>query len=62
MDFIKVNPNVCATIIEDGGYVSGECGHHYRSVVIWGEIEIIPDEHRKKEGMRVLLKHLESVV
>jgi uncharacterized protein len=27
IDFITYNPNVCATIIDDGGYIMGECSH-----------------------------------
>lgn len=60
MDFIKANPLVCATIMEDGGYIANECGHHYRSVVFWGKMEILKELDEKKHGMSVLLHHLES--
>ena len=29
IDFIKANSSVCATIIEDNGYKTGKCEHHY---------------------------------
>ncbi|MEK6621281.1 MAG: pyridoxamine 5'-phosphate oxidase family protein, partial [Planctomycetota bacterium] len=35
-EFLRSNPNVCATIIEDRGYIMDECAHEFRSVVIWG--------------------------
>lgn len=60
MDFISVNPQVCATIIEDGGYISGECGHWYKTLVLWGQMEIVSDPEKKRQGMKILLNHLEN--
>lgn len=60
LDFIKMNPKVCATVLEDGGYVMDECGHHYRTVVFWGTIRIVEDIEEKSHGMQVLLNHLEK--
>ena len=60
MDFLRQNANVCATIIEDRGYKKGECGHEYRSVVIFGKMKILEDLEEKKHGMEVLLGHLEE--
>lgn len=60
LDFIKANPRICATIIEDGGYVADECGHNYRTVVFWGDIHVVTDLEEKKQGMKILLHHLES--
>jgi len=59
LDFLRQNPNVCATIIEDLGYVDGQCDHKYRSVVIWGAMSIVKDPEEKRRGMNVLLEHLE---
>ena len=60
IDFIKQNSYVCGTVIEDLGYKMGECDHAYRSVVFWGTLHIIEDLEEKKEGMDVLLHHLED--
>jgi nitroimidazol reductase NimA-like FMN-containing flavoprotein (pyridoxamine 5'-phosphate oxidase superfamily) len=60
LDFIKANQVVCATVIEDGGYIKDECGHNYRSVVFWGIMEIVKDIEEKRLGMQVLLDHLEK--
>lgn len=60
IDFIGENSNVCATIIEDLGYVHGECAHEYRSVVFWGNLQIVTDLNEKKHGLKVLLEHLEE--
>ena len=60
LDFINANKNVCATVIEDGGYVMDECEHEYKSVVFWGEMQIVKDLEEKKYGMNILLQHLEE--
>jgi len=60
MDFLDSNKNVCATVIKDKGYVIDECGHEYESVVFWGNMQIVNDLQEKKNGMRILLHHLEE--
>ena len=60
LDFIKANPHVCATVIEDGGYIADECGHNYRTVVFWGNMTVVDDINEKKHGMNILLNHLEN--
>jgi len=60
IDFIKANPDVCATVIEDGGYEDGQCEHNYRTVVFRGDISILEDFNEKRQGMQVLLNHLEK--
>jgi Predicted flavin-nucleotide-binding protein len=60
IDFVAYNPNVCATVIDDRGYIAGECGHKYRSVVISGIITFLEDIEDKKRGMEVILNHLEE--
>lgn len=60
LDFIKANPKVCATIIEDGGYVANECGHNYKTAVFTGNISVVANFEEKKHGMVVLLNHLEN--
>lgn len=60
LDFITRNYKVCATVIEDGGYVLGECAHEYKTVVFWGNMHIVNDIDQKKHGMQILLSHLEK--
>ncbi len=60
MDFLAENSNVCATIIEDHGYIDNECGHAYKSVVFWGDMKCVEDLNEKKHGMSILLHHLEK--
>ena len=59
IDFIKSNPFVCGTVIEDNGYESS-CGQAYRSVVFRGKMVIVEDLQDKKIGFDVLLNQLEN--
>ena len=58
-DFILNNPEVCATIIQDHGYLMGQCEHEYESLVLRGKIKIVKDKMEKIHGMSVIMKHLE---
>ena len=58
--FMGANPNVCATVILDGGYVRGECEHNYASAVLRGRLARVTDPAELRYGMRVLLDHLEK--
>ena len=60
LDFINQNPNVCGTVIEDGGYRMGDCSHAYRSVVFWGKMYEVKDLPEKKHAISILLEHLED--
>lgn len=60
LEFLRKNPNVCATVIQDLGYVDGQCDHKYRSAVLWGKMELVGNLEEKKHGLNVLLDHLES--
>lgn len=60
IDFITANPAVCATVIEDRGYVAGECRHAYRTLVLRGKMHIIEELVEKKHAVAVLLEHLED--
>jgi uncharacterized protein len=60
LDFVRANPQACAVIIEDLGYIQAECDHHYRSVVIWGSIGIVDDLTEKRHAVDVMQRHLED--
>lgn len=60
LEFIKKNPRVCGTVIEDRGYREGECAHAYRSLVYRGTLEPVTALEEKKHGMAILLKQQEK--
>lgn len=59
-DIIAKNPHVCGTIVEDHGYVKGDCSHNYRSAVVWGTMTMVDDLAEKKHALDVLLRQLEG--
>ncbi len=60
LTIIKDNPAVCATVIEDLGYLHNECAHAYRSVVFWGAMSAVESLEEKKHGMEIMMNHLEE--
>lgn len=60
MDMLRVNPKVSAVFVEDWGYIKGECGHTYRSVIVDGKMTEVTDDQEKIHGLTVLLNHLED--
>jgi nitroimidazol reductase NimA-like FMN-containing flavoprotein (pyridoxamine 5'-phosphate oxidase superfamily) len=60
LEFIRQNPEVCGTVIEDHGYVEDECEQHYRSVVFQGKMYVLEELAEKKNGLDILLNHLEK--
>lgn len=60
IDFIGENPRVCATVIEDGGYMPGECEHRYASVVFWGDMRVVDGPEEKKHALVTMIDQLEE--
>ena len=60
LDIIARNPSVCATGIEDHGYVKGDCSHRYRSIVIYGTMTRVDGLDGMKRGIRVMFNQLEG--
>lgn len=60
LDFIRVNPKTCATLIRDNGYLEARCDHNYESLVIRGRLSIVEALEEKRHGLQVLLEHLEK--
>lgn len=59
-DVIRKNPNACATIIKDNGYLDEQCDHDYETLVIRGKIDILSGLEDKKKGLEVIFNHLSS--
>jgi len=56
VDIIKANPRVCVTVVEDRGYVEGECDHAYRSLILEGEAQVVTDLAEKRRGLELLAR------
>lgn len=60
LDIIAKNPSACVTIVEDLGYLHGECAHPFRSAVMTGTMRVLKDADDVRVAMRTLIGQLES--
>lgn len=60
IDYIRANPKVCGIVIQDRGYIDGECSHAYRSVVVEGTMELVRDVNEKSQALTKMFLHLEE--
>jgi len=49
-------------VVEDLGYIDGECDHAYRSVHFRAAPRCSPDDRAKREALRLMMRQLESGV
>jgi len=60
VDFIKENGAVWGQVMEDLGYVQGECDHKYRTVQFRGQASLITDMEEKRKALCVMIDQLEE--
>jgi nitroimidazol reductase NimA-like FMN-containing flavoprotein (pyridoxamine 5'-phosphate oxidase superfamily) len=59
LDFMRINPQVCMTVIEDNGYQYDHCTHAYKSVIIRGTMKLISSEEERMHAIKVMIQQLE---
>jgi len=59
IDLVRANPQVYGQVLEDCGYVAGECEHRYRTVQFDGTAELVADPDEKLRALRLLIDRLE---
>lgn len=60
VDYIEANPVVWGQVMEDLGYVQGECEHKYRTVQFKGKAELVTDVEEKRKALNVMIDQLED--
>ncbi len=55
IEFIRANPRVWGQILEDRGYLAGQCDHAYRSVQFAGRAELVEDGAEKRRALELLI-------
>ncbi len=60
MDYLGNNPAVWGQILEDGGYVQGQCEHRYLCVHFKGRATILEDDEAIREAMVCLIEQQED--
>jgi len=60
MNILRANPQVCVTVVEDRGYIHGECDHAYRSLIMEGEAHVVTGLSEKRRGLQLLARKHET--
>ncbi len=64
IDILKENPVVCIEIVRDAQLVKygNQCNNSmkYRSVLIFGKVEILSDKLEKEKALSYIVKHLDK--
>ena len=58
--YLKANPLVWGQILEDRGYLMGDCNHAYRTVQFQGRAEFIADPEEKRQALYLMMTQLEN--
>jgi nitroimidazol reductase NimA-like FMN-containing flavoprotein (pyridoxamine 5'-phosphate oxidase superfamily) len=53
---LQANPRVCVTVVEDRGYIDGECDHAYRSLVLEGKANVVMDLSEMRHALELLVR------
>ena len=56
MNILQANPRVCVSVVEDRGYIDGECDHAYRSLVLEGKADLVTDLIEKRRALELLAR------
>jgi nitroimidazol reductase NimA-like FMN-containing flavoprotein (pyridoxamine 5'-phosphate oxidase superfamily) len=59
IDLIRANPQVYGQVLEDHGYLAGQCDHAYRTVQFDGRAELVEDAVEKLHALNLLVEALE---
>ena len=59
VDYLQANPLVWGEIIQDLGYLPGDCNHAYRSIQFEGKAEFLSNAADKKRALELLIEQLE---
>ena len=60
IDYIEANPTIWGQVMEDLGYVQGECSHHYRAAQFKGKAELVTDLKEKRKALNIMIEQLED--
>ena len=60
IDYLNANPTVWGQILEDCGYLQGECNHAYRTVQFKGTAVQITDVDAKRAALHLMIDQLEA--
>jgi hypothetical protein len=59
LNILRANPRVWGQIVEDRGYVKGQCTHAYRAVMFEGMAEFIDAPEEKRRALDMMIERFE---
>ena len=59
IEYLRANPNVWGQILEDLGYMGGECNHAFRTVQFGGTVSFLEELEEKTHALGLLFDQLE---
>jgi len=59
LEYWEANPIVWGQVMEDRGYLAGECSYAYRSVQFRGSIELFAEREQKRAALVAMIERLE---
>jgi len=60
VEMLRSNPRVWGQVLEDHGYVQGECNHSYATVQFSGKAEFVSDLGEKRRALELMIDRLEK--
>jgi nitroimidazol reductase NimA-like FMN-containing flavoprotein (pyridoxamine 5'-phosphate oxidase superfamily) len=60
LDYLRANPRVWGQVIEDRGYIAGQCSHAYRSVMFEGMAEFVTDAQEMRRALEMMIEQFET--
>jgi uncharacterized protein len=57
LDYLRANARVWGQVIEDRGYLPGQCSHAYRSVMFRARAEFVEEPQEKKRALAMMIDH-----
>jgi len=59
IDILNQNPNIWGQILEDCGYLDGQCDHAYRCVEFKGTVTFLKTREAKRHALELMIDQLE---
>ncbi|MEQ8187305.1 MAG: pyridoxamine 5'-phosphate oxidase family protein [Candidatus Eremiobacterota bacterium] len=60
LDFLKKNNKIYGQILDDRGYITGECNYNYATVQFTGEASFLESEEEKYYALALMIDQLEA--
>jgi nitroimidazol reductase NimA-like FMN-containing flavoprotein (pyridoxamine 5'-phosphate oxidase superfamily) len=57
VDYLRANPRVWGQVIEDHGYMTGQCSHAYRSIMFQAHTQFVDDLEEKRRALSLMIEH-----